>query len=111
MYIVIFAIILIVLFILTQNTSNSVENFEFDDLLFTDYKKDFTCSKWLDRLPKHARLNNTGGIMYVSHKPPFETNCWPTRCPHLIKDDITPHSRDHFSNRSNSRNLTCWSCV
>lgn len=99
----------LLLFLLLSRTHENFNNTKFDDLMFTDYKKDFTCSKWLDNLPKHVRLNNSGGIMYISHKPPYEChNCRIIRCPTLIKDDITPNFIDHYNPQYKNHNMTCW---
>ena len=120
-------VILIILIVFTYvrreyRKSKGIEHFQdFDDFYFTAYKKDFTCSKWLDQLPKHYRLNHTGGVMNVSHNPPTESTCKKIRCPPNMVDDISlknPEKVDHYNPDHSKipysyygrRMMNCWEC-
>ncbi len=122
---VIIIIIAIILYlIISQNQGQTKEYFnEFNDLFLTNYNKNFTCSRDLDKLPKHVRLNNSGGVMYVSHQPPLDSYGGDSQggssykqieCPPLMVDDITPMKRDHYNpHRLEDRivrrnNMFCW---
>lgn len=97
-----------------DNSNDKSDGSSFDDLLFTDYKKDFVCSICLDRLPKHVRLHHSGNPMYISHKPPSEQLCRIVECPPNVVDDITPVEVDHYNPyrcpNSFRDNMTCWMC-
>lgn len=118
MYLVIIGLIIVLVFIyITYYKNNNLEQFQTDEnMLFTAYKDKLdgvVCSKWMDFLPKHMRINESGGVMYTSNFPPSETLCHTIKCPSSIVDDITPNNYeliDHYDSKPNNNNLTCWSC-
>ena len=102
-FLIIFIFLLFLLYFLKNRSLEYFDSDDYDDLLFTDYTKKFMSSKYLDHLPKHMRLNKTGGLMYISNSIPSEGGCYPVKCPPLVKDDLTPGCY-------NNQNLTCWKC-
>lgn len=97
----------------SNNTKDcSVLSFDTSGLLLTAYPKDITCSLCGDLQPKYVRLNNTGGVMYVSNKKPSESPCCRSvKCPPLMVDDLTPKRIDHYDPYPISRwNMHCYRC-
>lgn len=104
--VIIMFILTIKILILTQN-----EGFE-SDLMLTAYPEKLTCLLEGDMKPKHVRINNTGGIMYISNRKPSESSkCRSVKCPPLFVDDLTPAKLDHYNPFPISRdNMFCHRC-
>lgn len=110
-------LVMIIVAIVIYISYGQLEHFETDEnMLFTAYNNKLNkmvCSKWMDFLPKHMRLNKGGGVMYTSNFPPSETLCHTVDCPSSIVDDITPNNWeliDHYNQKPGRSNLTCWTC-
>jgi hypothetical protein len=83
---IIILIVTIFIFLMTQHKIEEPFN-EDGYKLFTANPLYSTCSKCLDSMPKFARMSYAGAIMYVSNKPPLESNnCYPVKC-HPFDDE------------------------
>lgn len=66
-------------------------------------------SKCYDKLTKHVKLNDSGGMMYISHKKPKCHNN--VECPKYVIDGINVLNDAHNTNDmciKNDTNVKCW---
>lgn len=70
--------------------------------LFTANPINFICSKQLDSLPRYVKFNNSGGIVTISHNPPFGQDYKQFKCPDFIDQSITLGTNNYcYKNKRN----------
>ncbi len=84
-----------------------------ENTLFTAHPRRLVCSHDQNEWVKHVRLNEGGGIMYVSNNSPTEyPSCKLVQCPPLIKDSWTLKDKSHYNPYPlRDDKLKCWQCI
>jgi len=71
-------------------------------------KDESVCSHEIDKKMKHIRLNNSGGMMYMSYNEPSEGIFKKIECPLLMTDIIGVRDIDKLNFPQTRDRITCW---